>query len=575
MHEYTNPDLPAPQGLYHPGQEHDACGVNFVADLQGRKSHDIVAAGIGALCQLEHRGALGADPDTGDGAGILIQVPDSFYREVVDVALPPAGAYATGIAFLPQDPAEADKAVEQIGAIVAEEGLEVLGWRDVPVRPDGLLGPGARATMPRFGQLFIAGDDLTGLALDRRAYVIRKRIEHEIHLAAGRDEGNEAMGGMSEAHDGVYFPSLSSRTIVYKGMLTTAQLEPFYPDLSDERVESALALVHSRFSTNTFPSWPLAHPYRFVAHNGEINTVQGNRNWMRAREALLASPHLPEDMERLFPICTPGASDTAGFDECLELLVMGGYSLQEAVLMMIPEPWENHESMPEELKAFYRYHASLMEPWDGPASIIFTDGTVVGAVLDRNGLRPSRYWVTDDDMVIMASEVGVVDVPAAKVVEKGRLQPGRMFFIDTTEGRIVRDDEIKASMASSRPYQEWLAQHQIHLDDLPSREIDRTMGVPLQTRQQVFGYTHEELKLLVAPMARDGKEAIGSMGTDTPIAVLSERPRLLYDYFQQLFAQVTNPPLDAIREEIVTATYGWLGPNATCSIPSPSRVARS
>ncbi|MEM7285582.1 MAG: glutamate synthase large subunit [Actinomycetota bacterium] len=569
MHQLDNPDLPQPQGLYHPGNEHDACGVNFVADLKGRKSHDIVATGIGALCQLEHRGALGADPDTGDGAGILIQVPDRFYREVVDFDLPETGSYATGIAFLPQAQPEAESAVEQIEQIVADEDLSVLGWRDVPVRPDGLLGPGARATMPRFAQVFIAGDGLSGLALDRRVYVVRKRVEHEIHLAAGRDEGNEAMGGMSEAHDGVYFPSLSCRTIVYKGMLTTAQLEPFYPDLSDERVESALALVHSRFSTNTFPSWPLAHPYRFVAHNGEINTVQGNRNWMRAREALLASPHLPEDMERIFPICTPGASDTAGFDECLELLVMGGYSLQEAVLMMIPEPWENHESMPEDLKAFYRYHASLMEPWDGPASIIFTDGSVVGAVLDRNGLRPSRYWVTEDDMVIMASEVGVVDVPSSKVIEKGRLQPGRMFFIDTTEGRIVRDHEIKASMASARPYQEWLARHQLRLDDLPARDIDRTRGVPLHIRQQTFGYTHEELKLLVAPMAREGKEAIGSMGTDTPIAVLSERSRLLYDYFQQLFAQVTNPPLDAIREEIVTATYGWLGPEHNLLDPQP------
>ncbi len=561
-------DQSATQGLYHPATEHDSCGVNFVVDLKGRPSHDIVQDAIGALCQLAHRGALGADPNTGDGAGLLIQIPDRFYREIVPFGLPPPGAYATGIAFLPQRPEEALRARAEIDTIVADEGLEVLGWRDVPVHPDN-LGYGSLATLPELAQIFIGGRGLTGIDLDRRVFVVRKRIEHEIRLAAGPDERNEAMGGTSEAHDGVYFPSLSCRTIVYKGMLTTAQLQPFYQDLSDPRVESALALVHSRFSTNTFPSWPLAHPYRFVAHNGEINTVQGNRNWMRAREALLRSPHLPEDMERIFPVCTPGASDTAAFDECLELLVLGGYSLQEAVLMMIPEPWENHESMPADLAAFYRYHASLMEPWDGPASIIFTDGTVVGAVLDRNGLRPSRYWVTDDDRVIMASEVGVLDVAPSKIVEKGRLQPGRMFFIDTSEGRIVRDPEIKAGMASGRPYQEWLAANQVALSELPERALDRTEETPLVTRQQTFGYTHEELRLLLAPMACDGYEAIGSMGTDTPIAVLSARSRLLYDYFQQLFAQVTNPPLDAIREEIVTATYGWLGPEGNLLDPRP------
>jgi glutamate synthase (NADPH/NADH) large chain len=429
--------------------------------------------------------------------------------------------------------------------------------------------------MPRIRQLFVstpADDDgvrVSGIDLDRRTYVLRKRFEHEIHLpAGGADEAIEAMGGTSEMHDGVYFPSLSARTIVYKGMLVTPQLAAFYRDLVDERVESALALVHSRFSTNTFPSWPLAHPYRFIAHNGEINTVAGNRNWMRAREAQLVSAHLP-DIEKLFPICTPGASDTASFDEALELLVLGGYSLQEAVLMMIPEPWENHESMDPDLRAFYRFHASLMEPWDGPASIVFTDGTVVGAVLDRNGLRPSRYWVTSDGLVIMASEVGVVDVPASSIVEKGRLQPGRMFFIDTAEGRIVRDHEIKRSLASSRPYGEWLARYQIELTDLPARPVNRFEESPLLRRQQVFGYTHEELRLLVAPMAREGKEALGSMGTDTPIAVLSARPRLLYDYFQQLFAQVTNPPLDAIREEIVTATYVWLGGEGNLLDPEP------
>ncbi|MGI9611097.1 MAG: glutamate synthase central domain-containing protein, partial [Acidimicrobiia bacterium] len=562
----ANSHSPPRQGLYDPAQEHDSCGVNFVVDLQGRASHAIVETGIGALCNLQHRGALGAEYNTGDGAGILLQVPDRFFREVVDFDLPPMGEYATGMAFLPQDPVEAAKAVDQIEKLASDESLDVLGWRDVPV-DSSMLGAGAVRTMPTFRQLFIAAHGERGIDLDRRAYVLRKRIEHEIHVEAGEDEVNEAMGGQSAAHDGVYFPSLSARTFIYKGMLTTPQLAEFYPDLADERVESALALVHSRFSTNTFPSWPLAHPFRFVAHNGEINTAQGNQNWMRAREALLESEHLGENASSLFPICTPGASDTARFDEALELLNLGGYSLQEAVLMMIPEPWENHESMPEDLKAFYRYHASLMEPWDGPASIAFTDGTVVGAVLDRNGLRPSRYWVTDDDLVIMASEVGVVDVPAHKIVEKGRLQPGRMFFVDTAEGRIVRDPEIKATLAAGRPYQEWLDSTQLELDDLPDRPVTR-MGIrSLKQRQVTFGYTHEQLKLLIAPMVKDGKEAIGSMGTDTPIAVLSDRSRLLYDYFQQLFAQVTNPPLDAMREEIITATCGWLGPEGNLLDP--------
>ncbi len=564
--------LPRAQGLYDPRFEHDACGVNFVCHLRGERSHDIVALGIGALCKLQHRGALGAEKNTGDGAGILIQVPDGFYRKVVDFDLPDPGAYATGIAFLPGDPGQAGTVAAQVEQLAAEEGLEVLGWRDVPV-DDSMIGDAARRTEPIFRQLFLAGSDgpggrPTGIELDRLAYVLRKRTEHEIHVPAPSASAGGGMGGASEAHDGVYFPSLSARTIVYKGMLTTPQLAEFFPDLTDQRVESALALVHSRFSTNTFPAWPLAHPYRLIAHNGEINTVQGNRNWMRAREALLATDLLPGDLDRIFPICTPGASDTAAFDEALELLSLGGYSLPEAVLMMIPEPWENHESMEPERRAFYEYHASLMEPWDGPASIAFTDGTVIGAVLDRNGLRPSRYWVTDDDLVVMASEVGVVDVPTSSVVEKGRLQPGRMFLIDTTKGRIVRDHEIKAELAAARPYAEWLDHNLLYLDDLPVRERHiREEGTPLQ-RQQVFGYTHEELKLLVAPMVRDAKEAIGSMGTDTPVAALSNRPRQLYDYFSQLFAQVTNPPLDAIREELITAVCGTIGPEGNLLDPT-------
>ena len=555
------------QGLYEPRHEHDSCGVNFVCDMNGRARHDIVAMGIHALCNLEHRGAQGADVNTGDGAGILIQIPHRFYRDVVDFELPPRERYATGIAFLPQDPTQAERAQREVERIIVEEGLQPLGWRNLPI-DESMLGTGSLMTMPTFRQLFVGGDGAEGIDLDRRVFVARKRIEHEISLVAGRDEINEAMGGASEAHDGVYFPSLSARTIVYKGMLTTPQLGPFFPDLADHRVESALALVHSRFSTNTFPSWPLAHPYRFIAHNGEINTIQGNRNWMRAREALLETDLIP-GLERAFPICTPGASDTAGFDEALELLVLGGYSLQEAILMMIPEPWEHHREMSPERTAFYQYHSTRMEPWDGPASIAFTDGTVIGAVLDRNGLRPSRYWVTNDGLVVMASEVGVVDIPQSRIIEKGRLQPGRMFLIDTTVGRIIRDHEIKRQLARARPYQSWLDDNLITLDDLPTGAEPPADHVPLVRRQQEFGYTEEELKLLLSVMALDGKEAIGSMGTDTPVAVLSERSRQLFDYFQQLFAQVTNPPLDAIREELVTSLHARVGPEGNLFDPRP------
>ncbi len=572
-----NPDLPQAQGLYDPSFEHDSCGVNFIANLKGNKSHEIVASAIGALCQLQHRGALGSEENTGDGAGILIQVPDKFLREVVDFELPPQGEFATGIAFMPQNSSEYEQAVSSIESIASDLGFSVLGWREVPIDSSN-LGSGALGTMPNFSQIFLAYqiDDtryLTGIDLDRKAYRLRKRCEHEINFERA-DVAGEGMGGMSKRHSGVYFPSLSSRTFVYKGMLTTPQLGEFFLDLTDERVESALALVHSRFSTNTFPSWPLAHPYRFIAHNGEINTVQGNRNWMRAREAALDSKVLDGDMEELFPICTPGASDTAAFDECLELLVLGGYSLPEAVLMMIPEPWENHESMDDSLKSFYRYHATRIEPWDGPASIIFTDGVVVGAVLDRNGLRPSRYWLTEDDLVIMASEVGVLDIPSSKIVEKGRLQPGKMFFIDTEQGRIVRDGEIKEMLSTAHPFGEWLSDNEIALADLPDRQVARLENSPLVTRQKLFGYSNEELKLLMAPMYLNGKEAIGSMGTDTPLAVLSNRPRLLYDYFKQLFAQVTNPPLDAIREEIVTSTNGWLGPELNLLESEPESCKR-
>jgi glutamate synthase (NADPH/NADH) large chain len=542
--------FPPPQGLYDGLHEHDACGVAFVATLTGVASHDIVAKAITALRNLEHRGATGAEPDSGDGAGILLQVPDRFFRAVVDFDLPPARSYAVGTAFLPGDAEHVAKTRQRIEEIAGEEGLTVLGWRDVPVEP-ALLGATALSVMPTFSQLFVTATSgrLIGMGLERLAFCLRKRSERETD---------------------VYFPSLSSRTIAYKGMLTTDQLERFYPDLVDERVESAVGVVHSRFSTNTFPSWPLSHPFRFIAHNGEINTVMGNRNWMRAREALLSSDLIPGDLDRLYPICTPGASDSASFDEVLELLHMGGRSLPHAVLMMIPEAWENHAEMDEQRKAFYRFHSTMMEPWDGPAAVVFTDGAQIGAVLDRNGLRPSRYWVTDDGLVVMASEVGVLDIDPATVVRKGRLQPGRMFLVDTTEHRIIEDEEIKAELAADCPYDEWLHAGLIQLDDLPDREHIVHTHASVTRRQQVFGYTEEEKRVLLTPMAKVGAEPIGSMGTDTPIAALSDRPRLLFDYFTQLFAQVTNPPLDAIREELVTSLQGTIGPEANLLEPTPA-----
>ncbi|WP_392669744.1 glutamate synthase large subunit [Streptomyces sp. LN785] len=536
---------PAQQGMYDPRNEHDACGVGFVATLTGVASHELVEQALTVLRNLEHRGATGSEPDSGDGAGILLQVPDAFLREEVPFDLPEAGAYAVGIAFLPAD--GSTEAVQKLEKIAAEENLKVLGWRDVPVTPD-FLGNGARATMPEFRQLFVADGESAGIVLDRKAFVLRKRAEREA---------------------GVYFPSLSARTIVYKGMLTTGQLEPFFPDLSDRRFATTVALVHSRFSTNTFPSWPLAHPYRFVAHNGEINTVKGNRNWMKARESQLASSLFGgEQLDRIFPVCTPDASDSASFDEVLELLHLGGRSLPHSVLMMVPEAWENHDSMDPARRAFYQYHSTMMEPWDGPACVTFTDGTQVGAVLDRNGLRPGRYWVTDDGLVVLSSEVGVLDIDPAKVVRKGRLQPGKMFLVDTAERRIIEDDEIKAGLAAEQPYQEWLETGEIELEDLPEREHIVHTHASVTRRQQTFGYTEEELRVILAPMARTAGEPLGSMGTDSPIAALSERPRLLFDYFTQLFAQVTNPPLDAIREELVTSLRSTLGPQGNLLEPT-------
>ncbi|GAB3515398.1 glutamate synthase large subunit [Phytohabitans suffuscus] len=553
------------EGLYDPAYEHDACGVAFVADMAGHRSHDVVAKGLSALCRLDHRGARGAEPNTGDGAGIMLQVPDEFFRAVVDFPLPPAGQYATGLVFLPHDAEAAARAIRVLEKYALVEGADVLGWRELPVDPSE-LGESAEAARPRIRQVFLAahrltdtpegpaGSPLRGIDLDRVAFCVRKQTERET----------------AERGVGAYFPSLSSRTITYKGMLTPAQVPAFFPDLRDERVASAIALVHSRFSTNTFPSWPLAHPYRFIAHNGEINTIRGNKNWMNAREALLASKAIPGNLKRLFPICTPDASDAANVDEVLELLHLAGRSLPHAMLMMIPEAWENDPDMEPARRAFYRFHASLMEPWDGPAAVAFTDGTVVGAVLDRNGLRPGRWWQTSDGLVVLGSEAGVLDLDPATVVAKGRLQPGRMFLVDTAAGRIVQDAGVKAELAAAQPYDEWLHAGLIDLGDLPEREHIVYTHDSVQRRQQTFGYTEEELKILLAPMARSGNEPLGSMGTDTPISPLSTRPRLLYDYFHQLFAQVTNPPLDAIREELVTSLQSTIGPEGNLLDPGPA-----
>jgi glutamate synthase (NADPH/NADH) large chain len=540
-------------GLYDPRFEHDSCGVGLVADLSGRPGHATIAQALTVLRNLEHRGAKGSDPDTGDGAGILTQIPDDFFRAVCRFPLPPRGHYAAGLAFLPpDDPAEAAGRVDRIAG---REGLAVLGWRDVPHDP-GACGASARAVLPRLAQLFVTSTapGECGLELDRRAFCLRKRAEHET---------------------GVYLASLSSATIVYKGMLTAPQLERFYPDLTDPRYTSKLALAHSRFSTNTFPSWPLAHPFRFVAHNGEINTIRGNRNWQRAREGMIDTDLIPPDadgrgIERLLPIISETESDSASFDACLELLYLGGRSLPHAVLMMIPQAWENDTQMPPELRAFYRFHACLMEPWDGPALITFADGTLIGAVLDRNGLRPGRYWVTRDGLVVLASEVGVIEIDQARIARKGRIAPGKIFLVDTAAGRIISDEDVKAALAAEHPYDDWLRAGLLHLDDLPDRPRKLPDGQALASQQRMFGYTEEELRIVLEPMARTGAEPIGSMGHDTPLAVLSHRPRLLFDYFTQLFAQVTNPPLDAIREELVTSLAATTGPEQNIYNPGPA-----
>jgi glutamate synthase (ferredoxin) len=563
------PGRPAKQGLYDPWFEHDACGVGFIADLHGRASHDLVRKGIQILENLDHRGAAGSEPNTGDGAGILIQVPHAFCVEVAKkarITLPAAGSghYGTGLVFLPRNATQRRKVEEKIAAVVQSEGLEFLGWRTVPTDHSD-LGDTAKASEPAIRQIFIGRPaELTSeLAFERKLYVVRKR--------AGAEVRSEGLLGS----DMVYFPSLSSRTFVYKGMLLTTQLSKYFPDLQNPAMSTAIALVHSRFSTNTFPSWDRAHPYRYVAHNGEINTLRGNINWMHARQAHFVSDAFGDDIKKILPVINPNGSDSAMFDNTLELLHLAGRSLPHAVMMMIPEPWSNHETMDDARRAFYQYHACLMEPWDGPAAMTFTDGHVIGAVLDRNGLRPARYYVTKDGLVVLASEAGVLEFPAAEIVEKGRLQPGRMFLVDTQQGRIVPDEEIKRQLAAEFPYRDWLNQHLVHLEDLPAApEAPAPDRDTLQQRQLAFGYTHEDERAILTPMARDGVEGVGSMGNDTPLAVLSNQPRLLYDYFKQLFAQVTNPPIDCIREEIITSAETRLGSEGNLLQPGATACRR-
>jgi len=543
--------------MYSPTSEHDACGVGFVAQIKGKASHALIGQALLILHNLDHRGAVGADPLCGDGAGILIQIPDALYRDELakaDIALPPPGEYGVGMIFLPQEHASRLACEQELERTVREEGQVVLGWRDVPVDHTMPMSPLVKNREPRIRQIFIGrgSDVMVPDALERKLYVIRKRASHKIQR-------------LNLKHGKEYFvPSMSSRTVVYKGLLLADQVGRYYPDLRDPRAVTAIALVHQRFSTNTFPSWELAHPYRLIAHNGEINTVKGNFNWMRAREGVMSSPVLGEDLRKLWPLIYEGQSDTACFDNALELLTMSGYPLAHAVMMMIPEAWEQHTLMDEGRRAFYEYHAAMMEPWDGPAAIAFTDGVRIGATLDRNGLRPARYIVTDDDIVVMASEMGVLPIPDARIVKKWRLQPGKMFLIDTEQGRIIDDTELKAQLAAAKPYQEWIRRIRVKLDDLAVPAIGigsaARVEVPLLDRQQAFGYTQEEVKLLMEPMATQGEEAIGSMGNDSALPVLSDKNKPLYNYFKQLFAQVTNPPIDPIREQLVMSLVSFIGP---------------
>ena len=545
--------LPEPQGLYDPAHEHDACGVGFIAHIKAKKSHTIIEQGLQILKNLTHRGATGADPLAGDGAGILIQIPDQFFREELarqGIALPPLGEYGVGMVFLPQEPASRLACEYEIERAIKDEGQVLLGWRDVPRDSSG-LGESVKKIEPVIRQVFIArgaGVTVTD-ALERKLYIIRKASGHAIQalrLAHGKE---------------YYVPSMSARTIVYKGMLLAAQVGAYYKDLQDPRVVSALALVHQRFSTNTFPTWDLAHPFRLIAHNGEINTLRGNVNWIRARQGAISSPILGKDLDKLWPLIYDGQSDSASFDNALELLLMGGYSIAHAMMMLIPEAWEAHTLMDPTRRAFYEYHASIMEPWDGPAAIAFTDGRQIGATLDRNGLRPARYVVTDDDLVVMASETGVLPIPEERIAKKWRLQPGKMFLVDLEAGRIIDDKELKDALASAKPYREWIERIRIKLDDLPEPKERRAQSAEaLLDRQQAFGYTQEDIKFILTPVAINGEEPVGSMGNDSPLAVLSHKNKTLYHYFKQLFAQVTNPAIDPIREELVTSVVSFIGP---------------
>ena len=525
--------LPPKQGLYDPQNEHEACGIGFVANVKGNKTHKIVEQGLEVLRNLAHRGAVGCDPCTGDGAGILIQVPHGFLKRTcgdIGIPLPESGEYGVGMVFLPQDPGQHQQCEALMERVIREEGQRLLGWRNVPTKADQ-IGEVAKKSMPVIRQLFIARDILSESQFERKLYVIRKRVEKAIQESAISDR------------ESFYISSLSCNTLVYKGLLLPEQMPLFYPDLADQTMISSMALVHSRFSTNTFPTWPRAHPYRFICHNGEINTLKGNINWMRARQGRLSSDLFGEDIEKLFPIIGEGESDSACFDKALEFLVMGGRSLPHAMMMLIPEAWSGNADMGLDQRGFYEYHAAMMEPWDGPAAVLFTDGKVIGAALDRNGLRPGRYVVTHDDFVVMASEAGVLNFKPEEVLTKGRLQPGKMFLVDTSQGRIIYDEEIKDKMASQKPYRVWVASKRINIEDLPEPfNVLQPDHVTLRQRQQAFGYTIEDLKMLMTPMAVNGEEALGSMGNDTPLAVLSSNPQPLFKYFKQLFAQVTNPP---------------------------------
>ncbi|MDR0274416.1 MAG: glutamate synthase subunit alpha, partial [Burkholderiaceae bacterium] len=548
-------------GLYSAAHEHDACGVGFVAHIKGEKRHDIIVQALKILENLDHRGAVGADKLMGDGAGILIQMPDALYRAEMarqGVELPPPGEYGVGMIFLPKEHASRQACERELERAIAAEGQALLGWRDVPVNREMPMSPAVRAKEPVIRQVFIGrgADVIVQDALERKLYVIRKTASAAIQRLKLK---------YSKEY---YVPSMSSRTVIYKGLLLADQVGVYYRDLQDARCVSALGLVHQRFSTNTFPEWPLAHPYRYIAHNGEINTVKGNYNWMRAREGVMTSPVLGEDLQKLYPISFADQSDTATFDNCLELLTMAGYPLAQAAMMMIPEPWEQHATLDERRRAFYEYHAAMLEPWDGPASIVFTDGRQIGATLDRNGLRPSRYCVTDDGYVVMASESGVLPIPEHKIVKKWRLQPGKMFLIDLDQGRMIDDEEVKSLAANAKPYKRWIEELRIRLDDVaspaagepPQAALVQAPPPAMLNLQQAFGYTQEDIKFLLSPMAAQGEEATGSMGNDTPLAVLSERSKPLYQYFRQLFAQVTNPPIDPIREAIVMSLVSFIGP---------------